>query len=357
MSSLKTKIVVVPLLLFILIILLFLNSGQNPAGQPEKSVKSKEEIKASLSAEIDSVLYSFGIKKDWIKNLPVKNSSEWFSKEIQISNDIYAGSVISDLVKYLNQYDLILESREDFIPGQQVPGNMSAQIKDIQTQPEIIVANIILIYKDYLKRDAGDICIVLNNFESIEHEKALEIINNPNYFSFVMPNTFEAVDLQALMIDLKSDYINCFELGEADNYQADFREQKDNPRNQRDNIQKIHQICNDYDKEKVMVLLNPLKYNETQTFIVNGLSKCRGNIFTDTLLITVDLRNEKGNDKIDFAKLIKEKTGNGLIKKAILLSIDGDNYASLLDTVSKMEKAGYRFYGFKEFVKKFYPDK
>jgi hypothetical protein len=361
----KFKILLLPVLLIILIVLIIFRPGKNESGTDEKAVeksfKSREEIKVSLPLEIDSILFSYGIQKEWVKNSAPVNSTAWFSKEIQLSYDIYAGAVASDIDKYILRYNLYLESKEDFNPNLQYPVNLYAQIKDFNVQPEISVGSLNFVYKDFLKRLSGDICIVLNNLESIENEKAKEIINNQSYFSFVMPNSFEAIDLQALMIDLKSNYINCFELGEADNYQADFRDQQNdnagNRRNTRDNIQKMNQICNEYDKEKGLVLLNPKKLYETQQIIINGLTKCRGNVYTDTVLIPVDLRGEPVTNKIQFEKIIKEKTSDGLIKKVILLSIRGEDYPFLLEAVSGMEKKGYRFFYFLEFINKVFPVK
>lgn len=362
MKSLKIKILLIPALLTILIILCVSRPGGNESPDNEnvtgKSLKSREELKVSLSSEIDSILFTFGIQKEWVKNSVTVNASEWFNKEIQLPYSIYAGAVSSDIHKHISGYNLYLYSKEDFSPNPQSPANLSVQINDISVQPEVSVGSLNFIYKEFLKRNAGEVCVVLNNLENVENEKAKDIINNQSYFSFIMPNSFEAIDLQALMIDLKSDYINCFILGEAENYQADFRDQQnDNRRNYRDNIQKMHQICNDYDKEKGLILLNPLKFNETQQSIMNGLSKCRGNIYIDTLVITTDLQKEPASDKAFFEKLIKEKTGNGLVKRVLLLSIKGDDYPFLLEAVSGMEKAGYRFYYFKEFIKRNFPVK
>lgn len=357
MSRLKIKFIVVFILFIVSVILFLFRPVENEKERIIKSVKTGEEIKNSLLSEIDSVLFLFGIKKDWIKNSAGKSSAEWFTKEIYLSYDIYAGAVLSDLNRYLLKYDLRGYSKEDFNPNPLVPVNLYTQIKDISVQPEVTVAGLGFLYKDGLKRDAGEICIVLDKFENFEREKAVEIINNQSYFSFVMPNVFEAIDIQALMIDSKSNYINCFELGEADNYQADFREQNDNRRNRGDNIRKIHQICNEYDKEKALVLLNPLKINETQSEIIKGLSKCRGNLFLDTLLLKIDLNNEKYGSELGFDKLIKENTGNGSISKAVLLSINGEDYSKLIEAVSGMEKAGFRFYYFNDFIGRKFPGK
>ena len=318
-----------------------------------KSLKTKDEIKISLPGEIDSVLSLFGIKNDWIKNTAAQNPSEWFSKEVQLPYDVYAGAVINDLVKHLRQYDFTVESGEEFNPNLQAPVNLSAKIKDAGVKSGITVARINFVYKEFLKRDAGEICITLNKFESFERELAEKIINTQSNISFVMPNLFELIDIQAMMIDSKSDYINCFEIGDANNYEADFRDQKDNPANQSHNKKKMYQICNDYDKEKPLILLNPLKIIETQNEMFRDLSKCRGgNVFLDTVLIVIDLRNERNLDGINFSKLIKEKTNNGFIKKAILLSISGGDYNDLTDCISRMEKSGYKFFYFKDFIKR-----
>ena len=356
MKNPKIKIIIILILAIITVILLLFK----PAGESDndkenisKSLKTKDEIKTSLPGEIDSVLSLFGIKKDWIKNTPAQNSPEWFSKEVQLPYDVYAGAIVNDLVKHFRQYNFTLESGEDFNPNQQSPVNLFAQIKDVSVKPEITVARVNFIYKDFLKRDAGEICIILNKFEGFERELAEKIINTQSNITFVMPNLFEMIDIQAMMIDAKSDYVNCFEIGAANNYEVDFRDQKDNPVNQSHNKKKMYQICNDYDKEKPLILLNPLKINETQTEMFKDLSKCRGgNVFFDTVVIVLDLRNERNLDGINFEKLLKEKTKNGFIKKAILLGINGGDYDDLTDCISRMEKSGYKFVYFKDFIKR-----
>ncbi|MBN1633140.1 MAG: hypothetical protein JW917_03130 [Ignavibacteria bacterium] len=355
MKSLKIKILILLVLLITVVILLIFRQKENNYDYGDnisKSVKTKEEIKISLSNELDSVMFSFGIQKEWIKNTSAQNPSGWFSKEISLPNDVYAGAVVSDLIKHILQYSLIIESKEDFNPNHLVPVNLFAEIKDAGGKSEFIIANLDFIYNENLKRDAGKVCIILNDFENFEREKAEEIINNQKNLSFVMPNSFDLIDIQAIMINSECDYINCFEIGEANNYQADFRNQKDNMVNRSNNKKRMYKICNDYDKEKYLILLNPLKLNETQTEIINDLSKCRGNIFVDTVLIKIDLRNEGNIDESDFEKLIKEKTNYGLMKKAILLGINGGDYSALMNCISRMEKSGYKFYSFKEFVKR-----
>ena len=104
-----------------------------------KSVKTKEEIKISISDEIDSILFLFGIKKDWIKYIAPLNPSVWFSKEIELPYDIYAGAVISDLAQYIWQYDLTIESKEDFNPDRMVPVNLYAEIKEAGTKSENVI--------------------------------------------------------------------------------------------------------------------------------------------------------------------------------------------------------------------------
>lgn len=356
LKNLKLKIIIVLLLAIAAVILLFFVPEKENYGDEvdvPKSVKTKEEIKVSLSGEIDSVLSFFGIKKEWINTATAQNSPEWFLKEVQLPYSIYAGAVVSDLIKHLLQYDYTVESAEEFNPNPLVPVNLSARIKDLNVKSETPVARINFIYRENLKRETGEICIVLNKFESFEREQAAEIINTQTNLTFVMPNLFELIDVQAMMIDSRSDYINCFEIGEANNYEVDFRDQKNNSANQSSNRKRMYQICNDYDKEKPLVLLNPLKINETQTEIYNDLSKCRGgNVYIDTILIVIDLRKERSLDGINFENLIKEKTKNGTVNKAILLSIAGGDYDDLTDCLSGMEKAGYKFYYFKDFLKR-----
>jgi hypothetical protein len=74
-----------------------------------------KDLRESLDYSIDSILYNFGIKKDWITTEKKTSKAEWFNKSVLIPKDVTSAEVNLDISSYLNEAGLSSKVTEDIL--------------------------------------------------------------------------------------------------------------------------------------------------------------------------------------------------------------------------------------------------
>lgn len=361
LSRLQKKIIITAVLIVLTAVLFIMKLIVTPTPENEitKSVKKdftfrksdfKDEITEIrfIEGQIDSVLFGFGIKKDWIlapsKQSPKEKTKKQNSstvrhegnKIVSLPKDVPIPEIIADINFNLQIEDISLTATEDYESG-----NTILSISGLKS-PYIVN----LCYDDKLKRDDDKICVVLNKLNDYKSEDAPKVLDALYSYSVVMPLTLDRVDLQAAIIDSKRDYIIYPEIGRAEDYESDIRKDKDW-------ISKVYNLCTDYDKNKAIVLSNPHNAIDFEKDFIAELSKCRGYIYRDTIFSKV--AETKSKDKKISAILnelilsSKNRSSNTMV---YLIKVPPEEFDEFIKIVASLEKAGIRFVTFSQFMKK-----
>lgn len=361
LSRLQKKIIITAVLLvlaaFLFILKLFITP--TPENEIPKSVQKdftyrksdfKDEITEIrfIEGRIDSVLFGFGIKKDWIlapanqsaKEKTKKQNSNTIRHEgnkiVSLPKDLPIPEILADINFNLQIEDISLTATEDYESG-----NTILTISGLKS-PYILN----LYYDDKLRRDDDRICLVLNKLSDYKQEDAFIVLNALYSYSVVMPLTLDRIDLQAAIIDSKRDYIIYPEIGRAEDYESDIRKDKDW-------ISKVYSLCTDYDKNKAIVLSNPHNAIDFEKDFIAELSKCRGYIYRDTIFSKV--AETKSKDKKISAvlnELILSSKNRSSNTRVYLIKVPPEEFDEFIKTVASLEKAGIRFVTFSQFMKK-----
>ncbi len=315
---------------------MYINRNNNKE-EKEAYSKPKENFLSGLSSELDSIIYTFGIKREWINTSIQKDVI--FYKKVNIPLDVSPVEILFEIQEIVSPYNVNLLSSEDIKTG-----NIYSELVDNDNKNKGAFAKIELKRDSILKRGATDLCIVLNNLDNYNFEEIKEILKYCSYYTIFLPRNLNRIDLQAEIINSRKEYIISFEIGDSEDYESDFRKSQDIN-------YKINNICNHYQKDKPLILFNPKKLYDFEREIISRLSNCRGNIFSDTNLINLTL-NYEGEKK--FLELEKELISlsqrmNG--KKAFMLNILYSEFNLFLKSLQNLEKKGYRFLSFQNYFK------
>lgn len=195
-----------------------------------------------------------------------------------------------------------------------------------------------------IKRDVFELCIVLENMEKYSIEEINKILNYSSYYTVFLPRNLNRIDLQAEIINSRKEYIICFEIGDVQDYEADFRKSQEIR-------QKINDICNYYQKDKGLILFNPKKIYDFEKEIISNLSSCRGNIYTDTVLTNLKLSNGAEKKYLELESEIEKLSKSQRVRKAIVIDIPYSEFLNFISVLQKLERKGFRFVSFLDYFK------
>ena len=106
------------LLLILIIFFVIFNFNKEEKNDQTLTAAPVTVTKETLSGDIDSVLFTFGISKDWIRNVAKKDKSPdsdalWFSKEVKIPADILNIDLNYELTNYFRSRGMTNRVSED----------------------------------------------------------------------------------------------------------------------------------------------------------------------------------------------------------------------------------------------------
>jgi len=319
--------------------------------------------------DIDSILYNFGIKKEWVSTVYTSGKSQnvnqdksvkqqkikkenpnvkWFSKDVIIPKDLTTAEINLDLATYINFLGLDAVVNED-IRTTAINFAIYAP-SDTSRDNSVPLAKINITPTDKIKREAGSLILIINRINDFKKEQLENILNTVNEFSFIFPRNPEEIELQNKLIQMKKDVLVNLTIGADDNYDADFRIGMD----EKEVKQKVKSINSDFPSVKTAIIskINPQVPNDiifrivTEEFQKNGIKA-----FRDTILTKLLSKDEEDSDnKIQIiVSRIKDKAL--LAGKVIAeLSFSNDEFISFLNEVQNLKKRGYKFYTLTEYT-------
>lgn len=332
------------------------NSGiADSGGDKLQGAKVKDEYRFSSSRGIDSILFTFGIKREWIttsftdekkpkeksdKNKQGTGNVLWYLKKTEIPNDLNPTEVNLELTDYLRSiglYPLVTEN----IKSKEITFTVYGD-----TNPPMSIgglAKIFINHSDKVKRENGVCALILKNAGEFNEKELDEILNSKSEFSFVFPRSFESIDIQSKLIHSKRDVIMNLVIGTKDNYNADFRANA----GENEIRKQVRNFYSDFSSVTTVLLTKAERFQNEEEFmrkIINEFKKYNISAYPDTM--TTDLSNEGKSNKIS---KIRDRIASSK-KLVCIVGVSYNEFKQLQDEVMKLKKLGYKFVTFNEYM-------
>jgi len=373
----KNKLIIAGILSVVLIILVIFyrrNEVKDKAvikefSTNEVKVLSPDELKKILPAKIDSIASLFGIRKEWISDAnkvevvkPVKGKTEkkselkpdkkikppvndalWFAKNIQIPKDVSTAEVNLEIKNSLFEYDFDCKANED-----PKSGNLMINIFNKKDSSSKTLAYVNLEFSDKIKRDAAEVCLILNNVENIPLPQLEKMLLLPDKFSVVLPDMVSRIDAQTVVMDTKRDYVLFLDIGTEDDLLSEFKKEMA-PKEWRS---KVRSTCYEYDKASAVIILNPKKIHPMETDLLMEFSKYNLKAYKDTILIKYT-SDEKSEKKVNvFFNDVITRSQKGAKSMIYLVDFNNEDINYFRNENYKLKRKGFKFYNFTELMKK-----
>ena len=329
-------------------------SGSNPTNlQQENEIGSNIDygiLANRCNREIDSVLYDFGIKKEWITTASKKRSSsaKWFVKDVKIPHDLTTAEINLDLSTYVKSIGLKESVRED-IRTTAITFIIDAP-QDTSGENTLPLAIINITPVKDIKRDAGTLVLIINQISNFDKDELENILNISNEFSYIFPRNPEEIELQNKLIQMKKDVLVNLTVGANDNFDADFRIGME----EKDLKQRVKSIASDFPSIKSAILSKISKEVPNDPvfgLIINEFRKNGIYVYRDTIL--TKLLNSTEEDSDNKVKLIvdrlKEKASHSGNVIAVL-NLSNDEFVDFYSKTQNLKKLGFKFYTFSHFI-------
>lgn len=355
-KELKIKIILMVSLVVVTAILSFFyfNSSEDPKDTVTTKITDKkfsdEELKKKIPTEIDSMLYSFGIKKEWIRDGKNDKKSNkvlpelWFAKEVSIPLDLSTIEVTTNFTNMLRYYGL-----EETINEDPKTRNISADIYFKKDSLKKTVGNIKLNYTDKIKRDASDVCLILNNIADFKSSDLNDVLNSNENFSIILPLTNDKSDVQSLIVNSKKDFILKFVIGKEDDVEADFKSGTEGNREWR---AKIKSVSYEFAKTGGVIIDNTVKDFVFEEKIKDEFLKYKITTYKDTLLQKFASANIDEKKVYDLFSNIINRTKSGYMNNFYILNLSSSEFLFLDKEITNLKRRGYKFYSFKDMMRK-----
>lgn len=369
-SNIKYKIIITFSLLLFLIVLLFLYFRQSDNTDSEKSGSTfttppkqltADEMKIQLSGDIDSVLYMFGIKKEWIKernesliedkkdkkktepDVSLSRGNLWFSKEVLVPRDLPVAEVNLELAKHLAEIEFGCLGNEN-----PKTGTVSIEFFHLRDSSKKTLADIIFTATDKVRRDAADVCIILDDAADYSINELERILGINENFSVILPDQIDRIDAQTVVMDSKRDYLLKVRIGTEDDITSEFKSNMSD----KDLKIKVRTICYEYDKAAGAIILNPKKLYKIESDVLYEFSRYNLKAFRDTSFIKF-ASVETGAKKVDaLLKDIISRSLKGNKSIIYIASLTPEEFDIFNSGSYKIKRIGYRFYTFTEIMKR-----
>ena len=354
----KFKIILAAALVIISAVLLYFYCSDSGTDEVKKTPTDRkytdDELKKLIPGEIDTMLFSYGIKKDWIKDGKIENKEDkktekanpnlWFAKDISIPFDLTTIEITSTLTNLLRYYGLEEQVTED--PKTR---NVNADIFFTKDSMKKTVANVKLLYSDKIKRDAADVCLIINNITDYKSNELNDALNSTESYSIVLPLTNDKSDIQSTILNSKKDFLLKFSLGNEEDIEADFKTGQNNIREWKT---KIKSVSFEFPKTGGAIIENPIRDYIFEEKIRNEFQNGNINTYKDTLLIRFNSPNTEEKKIYDLFTDIMLRTKNGFNNHIYLLNLTPSEFAFLDKEIINIKKRGYKFYSFKDLMRK-----
>ncbi|HWQ82749.1 MAG TPA: hypothetical protein VN514_10805 [Ignavibacteria bacterium] len=367
----NTKVVVLCSLIVLFLVLFFFYRRaavkNDPVVKEFSSVKfrtlSTDELKKIIPAKIDSVVALFGVKKEWIKEdgtvadqdkqkskkdktkkpVPPQMPNLWFFREISIPKDVPAVEINYEISNSLYELDFDCAGNED--PKN---GNLLLNIYNKKDSSKKTMAAVQFVYTDKVKRDAADVCLILDRVEDISQGNLEDVLKSPEKFSVVLPDIVDKIDAQTIVLDSKRDYLLFMNIGTDEDLTAEFKSDM----REKEWKSKVRSVCYEYDKAAGVIVLNPKKIFPLGSDILTEFGLYNLKAYRDTVLIKFNTE-ETGRKKIDaLFNDINVRTQKGGRSMIYLVTLTAEEFGDYKEEIFKLKRKGFKFFTFTEIIRR-----
>lgn len=345
----KIKLIIIFFLTVLIMVLfyMYVSSGDSPSSENKFSQNINQFSKGKIAKDIDSIISTFGIKNEWkrynsVREKDSKNENAQFfiTGEVLIPADLPTIDLNYEISDYLRRIGFDAKVMED--PKSK---NISMNIFSLKDSTGKQVGNLKFVYSDSVKRNAAEVCIVLDSLDSYSLADVEKILGASQKFSVFLPLRNDKADYQSKIIDMNKDYLIKFTIGSEDDITADFKS------DMKENVwkSKVKSVYMNFPQITGIVLSYKKEYEDFNNEVREEFLKNNINIFNDTLFI----QYKRGADKIySLFNDIISKSNSG--KKFLFYNVNfsPSEFSEYDKDVYVMKKLGYKFLDFKEMMKR-----
>jgi len=344
----KAKIILITSLSALIIILFYfyVSSDDDSTNQTQNSeLRVVPLSKDKIAHDIDSILFSFGISKEWIKEITfkgkdVKNSNEQFliSKEVKIPIDLLTIDLNYEITDYLRSNNFRNKVTED-PKTKNIVINIISAADSAGKEAGILKFN----YDDSVKRKTADICLVLDSIDEYSLSDLESMLNSTQEYSVILPLRNDKADYQSKIIELKKDYLMKFSVGTEDDIDADFKiDMKESTLKSR-----IRSLSINFPDVTGIILTGNSGNQEFYKTVKEEFIKNNLMVYSDSMFSSY----RDGDSKVTnlFEDIISE-TKNGKNFLFYDVNFNPDEFDAFDKAVYSLKKSGYRFFNFKELM-------
>ena len=343
----KYKILLITGLGIILVILTFIFLNTDPDKiESENSIEKKVAMTSDkFKKDIDSIIYSFGIKEEW-KIKPPENKINIsgenglvLAQSIKIPLDIQTINLNLDITNYLEKNGFVSKTLED-------PRSKDITIEIFQMKDSIKnrYAKLNFVYSKDISRNVSETAIVLDSIEYIDFQNAENIIKSVEKFSVFLPIGNDKADYQSMIMDNRKNYLLKFYIGSNEDITSDFRtEMKENVIRQ-----KVRSAAVNFPGVSGVVLYYPKGMKEFAEKISSEFKKNNFTVFSDTLFKAIKTEENKVSKLFEE---IKKNSDKGIKVQFYTVSFTEKDFTEFENRTEELKKPGYKFISINEAVK------
>lgn len=320
-----------------------------------------QNIGQSLDKKIDSVLSTFGIKKEWIATLTtgtkqlksktdqqkkIISNAQWFTKNVLIPEDLTSAEINLDLTNLIRSSGLFPLVNED-IRTTDIDINIFNDSASSTMQPLVKIS---INHSDKITRESGTIVVILSSLNDMKKDQADEILSSTSEFSFILPRNLEDIELQNKLVHDKKDLIINLTIGEKEAVETDFSLDMAD----KDIKQKVKSFNVDFPSVKYVLLSTSdpnIQKDRIYSKLTDEFARFEIKSVSDTLLFKfpdLEINSSKVPSVINTLKARAENTG----KVITVLSLDYDAFKTFYNEVLTLKKQGFKFYNFSQYLSK-----
>ncbi len=215
----KLKIIIISLLSVILIVLFYFyfSANEKPSSNNSDQSIPVQNSNDKIIKDIDSIFFTFGIKKEWIRDISGKDSksktTQSVLKEVLIPTDLPVIELNYEVSNYLQAFGFnnkVIEEPKSRNINMEIR-KPSVPEKDSSMQS---IGSLKFIYTDSIKRNASVVCIIVDSIDSYSLDDAEKILNSNLEYSVFVPLRNDKADYQSKITELKKDYLIKFSIGD-----------------------------------------------------------------------------------------------------------------------------------------------
>ncbi len=351
----KIKLLIISSLVVLFMILLFFYVSKDDDDANLSSDTSNQNISRpsgdkfarDFARDIDSIISSFGIKKEWMKETAAKDKDLKnkpgqliISKEIFIPPDVQTIDLNFEISDYLRKINYDARVTED--PKSK---NILMNIFTGNDSSGKQIGSLKFVYLDSLKRNAASVCIVLDSLDYNDLADVEKIISSTEDFSVMLPLRNDKADYQSLIIDKKRNFLVEFLVGTGDDIESDFNDDMKESAWK----SKVRTVAINFPQAAGIILSVKDGTDEFANEVSNEFTKNNLKVYKDTLFT----KYKTGVDKVGLLLddiITKSKGGAKFLFYNV--NLNPGEFSDYIREINTLKKLGYKFLDFSDMMKK-----